>query len=358
MLKEVPPLNPEREVVAELAQQFRALARELDVEVLSLVFQAPAPRSCHDFIVVLRVGEKTRRVVVEAKAPAFPHRVRDAIMQLKAACGSGCDYPVVGAPYLSEQSRVLCREAGVGYMDLCGNAFIKMPGLLVDRRSGEPPATQFRPLKSVLGKKGSRVVRVLLQDCGRAWTLTELARAAQVSMGMAHNVCRQLLESGLVVRQADKNLSLASFRGLLELWRESYRLSEASRLHRYYAWADSPQALMELLATKARTGGYALTLFAGASLVAPVTIFSTVAAYARGATAAELAAALEARPVSQGENLQLIEPHDDGVFYGLRAIGRLAVVGDVQLYLDLYNHPNRGREQADALAEALWRERT
>lgn len=153
-------------------------------------------------------------------------------------------------------------------------------------------------------------------------------------------------------------MGLPPVAALLELWRESYRLSETGRLHRYYAWADSPQALMEALATRAKAGDYALTLFAGASLVAPVTFFSTVTAYARGATAAELAAALGARPVTQGENLHLIEPHDDGVFYGCRAIGRLAVVGDVQLYLDLFKYPNRGREQADALAEALWRERT
>ena len=55
-------MNPEREVVAELAQQFRALARELDVEVLSLVFQARTPRSTHDLVVALRIGGETRTV--------------------------------------------------------------------------------------------------------------------------------------------------------------------------------------------------------------------------------------------------------------------------------------------------------
>jgi len=45
----------------------------------------------------------------------------------------------------------------------------------------------------------------------------------------------------------------------------------------------------------------------------------------------------------------LIQPYDEGVLYGIQTIEGLKVVSDIQLYIDLYKYPARGREQAEFL---------
>ena len=55
--------------------------------------------------------------------------------------------------------------------------------------------------------------------------------------------------------------------------------------------------------------------------------------------------------VEFGGNVHLLRPYDEGVFYRLRSPQGIAVVGNIQLYLDLYKYPARGREQAEFLRE-------
>jgi len=60
---------------------------------------------------------------------------------------------------------------------------------------------------------------------------------------------------------------------------------------------------------------------------------------------------LQARCRSHRGNVHLLRPYDEGVFYRSRTIQGLVVVGDIQLYLDLYSDPARGRERAQRLRE-------
>jgi hypothetical protein len=45
---------------------------------------------------------------------------------------------------------------------------------------------------------------------------------------------------------------------------------------------------------------------------------------------------LDLHTVELGGNVHLLRPYDEGVFYGLRRLEGTAVVGNIQLYLDLY----------------------
>jgi len=47
----------------------------------------------------------------------------------------------------------------------------------------------------------------------------------------------------------------------------------------------------------------------------------------------------------------LVEPYDEGVFWGIQMINGIKVVANIQLYVDLFNYPARGREQAEFLRE-------
>jgi hypothetical protein len=59
---------------------------------------------------------------------------------------------------------------------------------------------------------------------------------------------------------------------------------------------------------------------------------------------------LELKAADQGANLVVMLPfYKHSVFYDCREVEGLRVVSDIQLYLDLYGYPVRGREQAEHL---------
>ncbi len=55
------------------------------------------------------------------------------------------------------------------------------------------------------------------------------------------------------------------------------------------------------------------------------------------------------KPVSSGAVITLIEPHDEGVFYGMEMHDGVPVVSAVQTYLDLVKQAARGEEAAGAV---------
>ena len=98
---------------------------------------------------------------------------------------------------------------------------------------------------------------------------------------------------------------------------------------------------------------YALTTQAGASLIVPYADFDSVDVYVHQAEVAEaLARDLDAREVQRGANLRISLPYYRvSAFFDRQEAAGLSVVSDLQLYLDLYDYPLRGREQAEQLFE-------
>jgi hypothetical protein len=93
---------------------------------------------------------------------------------------------------------------------------------------------------------------------------------------------------------------------------------------------------------------------AGASFVAPFVRFSDVSFYLKSG-GEQLVKELDLRPVTSGANVVILDPYDEGVFSGTRVIRGVRVVSDVQLFVDLYNNPARGQEQAEAVFDKVIR---
>ena len=93
---------------------------------------------------------------------------------------------------------------------------------------------------------------------------------------------------------------------------------------------------------------YALSVQAGASLVAPHAVYREVHLYVENRQGIKyFIKELDLRSAPQGANLVLMLPYyKHSVFYDFREINGFRVVSDIQLYLDLYSYPVRGREQA------------
>jgi len=302
-----------------------------------------------DLTLLIRSGSTVRRLLVEWKSVGEPRYLGQAITVLKLGTGqSPRNYPLVAAPYIGPEGQRLCREAGVGYVDLTGNAFLRFDGVLVDRRSSERPPRAKARLRRLFSPKSSRVARILLDHPNQEWTLARLASEASISVRTVHLVINALEEKDFLDKRRGA-IRLAKPGPLLDLWAENYRFDQHRR-QTFYTFVRSPRELAEKLAAEAarQRALLALTLHAGAALVAPFVRYTDVHAYF-GGDVERLAKALDLRPVETGGSVHLLTPHDEGVLYGIQTIKGIPVVCNPQLYLDLVHYPARGREQADEL---------
>jgi hypothetical protein len=68
------------------------------------------------------------------------------------------------------------------------------------------------------------------------------------------------------------------------------------------------------------------------------------------------------KSVATGPNVTLLEPYDQGVFYGTTKYDQIPVVSPIQLYLDLNSYKGRGEEAAQFLyeqvIESLWSQKS
>ena len=334
----------ESQIIASLRQQLPELLPTLDAEVEWSVRQAP-----WDFILKVRVAGKTRRVACEVKSVGEPRYLVQAITSLKRAAQKDSRlYPLVVAPYISPEGQRLCREAGVGYLDLTGNAYLQFDGVLVDRTNPKPPPRAKARLRRLFAPKSSRISRVLLEQPKAEWTMVRLGQEAGVSLRTVHLVVDALEEKGFVEKRRAA-IKLQKPGELLDLWAQNYSI-EKRRQETFYTFIKSPGELAAKLSDYAvkykETIG--LTLHSGAAFVAPFVRSPDIHAYFVG-DRGRLVKALDLRPVESGGTVHLLEPYDEGVLYRVQTIRGVRVVGNVQLYLDLINYPARGREQAEEL---------
>jgi hypothetical protein len=311
-----------------------------------------------DFILAIRSGARERRLVCQAKPDGQPRTAREACLELVDYTRSDKrDYPVFIAPYISPAAAAICDDYQVGYFDFAGNCRLAFDRVYIRREGFPNPSVQKRDLRSLYSPKAERVLRVLLAAGKRNWRMQELADEAEVSLGQAANVKKLLLDREWLETDPD-GLRLRSLDDavlpLLTEWAGNYRM-ERSTASEYYSLKPIPQTEADLAKAKVRL---AFTGFSGAVRFAPAVRYQRVTAYVLGGRAA-LAQRIGLKAVPSGGNVTLIEPYDEGVFYGTRKVEGAPVVSPVQLYLDLIQTKGRGEEAASAILDEaikpLWR---
>jgi hypothetical protein len=335
----------EQEVLTSLQRRLPELLPTLRVG------ERPAGGTPGDLILTVQAAGKTRRLLCEVKSVGEPRYLAQAITALTLAVRKDLRlYPVVVAPYIAPEGRRLCREAGVGYVDLTGNVFLQFDGVLVDRVSAEVPPRARARLRHLFAPKASRLLRVLLEHPGEEWTLARLAGEAATSLRTAHLMVNALEEKALLEKRRGA-IRLQKSGELLDLWAQNYSLERHGR-HTFYSFVRDPRELAARLTAHAvrHQESVGLTLHSGAALVTPFVRSADVHAYFLG-DRQRLVKALDLRPVESGGTVHVLDPYDEGVFYRLQTIRRIPVVCNTQLYLDLINYPARGREQAEVLRQ-------
>lgn len=133
------------------------------------------------------------------------------------------------APNITAKTADSFRRAGVQYLDAVGNAWIQFGDVLIDVR-GRPRPTGAAPPTAAAGNlfsSGRAQVMLALLAWPELWEAPqrEVARAAGVSLGQAHNTLALLVQAGY--ERDDRRNDRA---GLLELWVAAFPTGLAQRL--------------------------------------------------------------------------------------------------------------------------------
>jgi DNA-binding MarR family transcriptional regulator len=294
------------------------------------------------------------RFVLEAKSSSDAASIDRAIQQLRGYLQAqpAKAIGVVVVPYMGDVGRRMCREAGLGWLDLAGNAFLNGPGLRIDiqgrpnmfRKRGRP-ADLFAP-------KSSRVARWLLLHPAKAVRQGELAAAVGLERGFVSRIVKQLEERELVLRDDSGAIRVRDAAVLLDAWRERYDFSRHEALKGVVAARSGDEALQRLASLFASEKvPYAATGLGAAWLLSHFAGFRRVTFYLKQLPSSSQ---LEKIGFSEGEagaNVWLVLPNDEGVFLGEEVREGVRCVSPVQAYLDLKGHPERAEETAERLRE-------
>lgn len=339
--------------------QIKGLLQELlgrvpFLKVKSIRHAEAHDRQRPDWLVELEAGERSWILAVEDKRHGQPREVRNGLLQLQHFLdqnqGKPC-YGVLVAPFLSTESTRLCTEAGIGYADLAGNARLSFDQVFIELKAEGNPFRVKRHLRSLFTAKAGRVLRVLLTPPLRAWKVTELEKATGVSLGQVSNVRKLLLDrEWAIVSEAGVRLSKPE--ELARAWQASYESRPRSSTTAYtLLHGEALEKATRAALAEAEQGSHAvLASYSAARWFAPYARQATQFFYADKRGREILGRHLELFPTSRGENVIILEPHEDDVFSArVEAAPGIWCTGLVQTWLDLCVAGERGGEAAEHL---------
>lgn len=215
----------------------------------------------------------------------------------------------------------------------------------------------MRLVSNIFEPKASRVIRCLLVNIGKEWTIREIAREANTSVGYTHAILATLINMGYVRRNERHKLVLLDPAILLKRWGAFHQYDHSNTFLEYYTFEQEIDVFLTRLKERLEDEEYALTSLAGAWLVSPyvrpIDIHFYVENWKKGKYISEL---LDIKPTVGIGNVRIVIPYDKGVFYGIRLIGGIKVVPNVQLFVDLWNYPARGEDAAKSLYNIMEKE--
>lgn len=305
----------------------------------------------------LKVEGENFLIAIEIKNIGGTTAFREAARQVKKYSVQEGFVPFVVDQFFGERTRQIAKEEGVGIMDLAGNFYLKKDNIFIEKIVEKNPFTQKVPLKNLFAPISSRITRVLLTQPTKNWLLSKLSQEADVSLGQTHKTIDRMIEEELVKWNQENKLVLKNPAMLLEAWKNTYPLYKFKKFT-FFSFEQNPTALLESVMEKAEAIPFVLSFFSGADLIAP---------FIRGVTKLQFYAKrpsdverwkeiLELQEVKNGANVEIYIPYDEGVFYQTQKIStpsqkKVSVVSNIQLYMDLFNNPARGAEQAEHLRE-------
>jgi len=296
------------------------------------------------------ISIKNKNFIVEIKSASNSAQISSSIQNLKRfrALSKDSDISLVAVPFMGEVGRKLCKEAGVSWLDLSGNADISAPDLRI-LIAGRPncfkgPGRPANPFAS----KSSRIARWFLMHPNRAMSQRELAFKTDMDEGFTSRIISRLEDERLISRKQDGTVQVLDPDILLDSWREAYDFNQHQILKGHIAERSSSEVLEKLSDMLVKNKiPHAVTGLGAAWLLNKYSTFRIVTFYINSHPSNDLLKKIGFREESSGSNVWIVVPKDEGVFHGSKIVEGINCVHPVQVYLDLFGHPERAMEAAE-----------
>ena len=311
-------------------------------------------------------GDDVFALIIEVKSNGAPRFVRSAVYRLKGYLAHAHPsrhgdssrrlIPMVVSPYLSPESRSICKDYEVAYLDLAGNAHLAFNNVFIDRAVADRPKSETRALRSIFTPKAAAILRVMLRAPDRAWRVAELAQRANVSLGHVSNVRKALLEREWIETQ-DDGVVLVQPGTLLKTWRDNYRRPAGHRVTGYthHHGKQLNDRLSDKLNPYPNRPRAIYSLNSAAQWFAPFARDGTSTFYADEAGVNLLTETLELDPIARGANVILQIAVDDTLFEdAFEPAPSIFCTSPIVTYLDLWNGGERDREAAEYMAKEFF----
>ncbi|WP_024877963.1 hypothetical protein [Saccharomonospora piscinae] len=279
---------------------------------------------------------------------------------------------VVVAEWLSPRTREVLQTRGINYLDLTGNAFVRLdqPAVVIRTEGAQRNPTPTPRSRGMSGLRASRLVRELVDHHPPRRT-RELSAATGLSESYVSRLLDVMTDEALIARGRDRTVTDIDWSGLLRergshdrLLKENEVLITTPR-----RGLERTIALIAENAGRPRAEGAPFPALATgqypATAIAPLAVGGNLMLYVdRGAarSVTQDLGLLRAERTTESSILLLL-PKDDTVFKRPwpELLDGLPSVGVSQLVLDCLSGPGRLPEQAEALLdwmsthESTWR---
>ena len=191
----------------------------------------------------------------------------------------------------------------------------------------------------------------------KAWTQTELKNACQpsVSIGLVNKISHYLLEQAWLELAPDGKMVVKDALHLLKAWAKNYKFERHTRVN-YFTLLKPDElrqkrALLSKIEVEDPSKKVAYAAFSAADALAPAVKQHKTWLYVNKRALNDFIELSRAKQVNQGENIVLLIPSDDGVFYDsrFRQDLDLSTTSPIQTWLDLLQVGSRGEEAAEAI---------
>lgn len=288
---------------------------------------------------------------VEFQARAEPAAVARLVPWLQR-CGAA----ILVAPVIGARAREILADAGISWVEPDGDCRIVLGSLFVERlgrrparRDADAPGTRY--VADLFSGAALRIVRRLLIQPDRSWTLADMATATGLTQGFVSRTFKTLGRDAYLDRARGAS-RIVDRDALLAAWAAAPAPEDAV-LERV-ATIGGPEAILRAIRALDSPPRYAITAEAAVDRLAPFTRFSRVELYVTDA--AQWDNALQLTAVPRGGNVTLIRPTDAGVFDGAFERDGVTLASRPQLYVDLVRLGGAASEAAAFMRERgeLW----
>lgn len=267
---------------------------------------------------------------------------------------------LVIAPWLSARTRELLAKDDINYVDLTGNAYLRIenPFVLIKTTGAQrDPSPSARGPARLSGPRAARLIRTLV-DVRQPYGVRDIAEAAKLNAGYVSRLLETLDSEALIKRSPRGGVDEVEVLPLLRRWAQVYDVFKTNETLRFIA-ASGAGACLEQLGESSATVRWAVTGSFAAVRLAPVAAPTLLTVYADDPNS--LAKTLRLLPASEGANVLLLRPFDEIVWNrGVQEKG-VAYVSPSQVAIDCLTGVGRMPSEGEAILnwmsenESAWR---